>query len=114
MDSNKVLKYTTEGVIKMSKCDLCDEEMLTADGCLERIYLLNDKSKVEPVKVGEEDDNWVDPGERCGDCGSKYGEYHHIGCDVERCGMCDGQFISCDCDYSNEMLIEKNHSSDKN
>ena len=34
----------------------------------------------------------------CGDCGATEGEYHHLGCDMERCPKCRGQLISCDCE----------------
>lgn len=40
----------------------------------------------------------------CLDCNvvSKAGTIHHFGCDVERCPVCAGQLISCNC--SKEVL----------
>jgi hypothetical protein len=37
--------------------------------------------------------------ERCGDCHALEGEYHELGCDLERCPFCGGQLISCECCY---------------
>lgn len=34
----------------------------------------------------------------CDDCGTKLGEYHLPDCDLERCPICKGQKLSCDCD----------------
>lgn len=31
----------------------------------------------------------------CHDCEAKVGELHELGCDVERCPICNGQLISC-------------------
>ena len=33
----------------------------------------------------------------CHDCNSHLGGPHHYGCDAERCPICGGQLISCDC-----------------
>ena len=40
---------------------------------------------------------------RCGDCDVKEGELHELGCDMECCSICGGQFISCDCKYDEKL-----------
>jgi hypothetical protein len=35
----------------------------------------------------------------CHDCGVLEGQIHELGCDMERCAFCAGQFIGCDCRY---------------
>jgi hypothetical protein len=35
----------------------------------------------------------------CGDCGTKEGQLHILGCDMERCPFCGNQLISCQCGY---------------
>lgn len=80
----------------MAKCEDCGQEMLTANGCTFNYLELRNKKRYHRLRVGNE--GWVESGERCPDCGAKYGYYHHLGCDVERCPVCGDQQIGCACD----------------
>lgn len=76
----------------MAICEVCDQEMLTADSCL------NDQTRI----VYGQETVWAEykvkhlPA-RCHDCNVKLGAIHHNGCDVEECSQCHNQLISCKC-----------------
>jgi len=53
------------------------------------------------VKYGDEEDDWGANERPCHDCVAVKGEYHVPGCDVERCGNCNGQlWFGCECEDS--------------
>lgn len=94
------------------KCDICEREMATASGCVKHAYIHN-KKQIRAIKCGGTGD-WGegDPSYVCHDCNAKYGEYHHPGCDTERCPVCCGQLISCNC-FGNQLRIAYNPAPEK-
>jgi len=84
----------------MVECEYCNREMKTAESCTYGFV------KIDGV-VYKRDTSYVDDNERCHDCGivNKEGNFHHFGCDIERCPKCGGQLISCDCDK--QELLQK-------
>ena len=64
------------------------------------------------IRYGDESDDWGANSHPCHDCGVLKGQFH-VGpeCDAERCPSCDGQAMSCDCDYAGDENEDGSESS---
>ena len=55
------------------------------------------------VRYGAEAEDWGADRVPCHDCSVIKGQLHVPSCDVERCPVCGGQVITCECDYDEEQ-----------
>jgi hypothetical protein len=64
-----------------------------------KVYALG--GKVLPrVRFGAESEDWGAERGPCHDCGATKGQFHAVGCDVERCPACGGQSIYSECEHA--------------
>ena len=106
------------------ECDFCKKDMSKGESCICTPIKFGGK-EYQPIKLGEEQtfkpanggafphyiqmrkvwDECIADGYQespCHDCNTPLGGYHHPGCDNERCPICGGQLISCDCEFDLE------------
>lgn len=72
-------------------CRWCRKRMDVGAGC--KVVAFDDfadKKVRERIPYTEGKDH-------CHDCNVRPGQFHHPGCDMERCPKCGGQAIGCDC-----------------
>ncbi len=88
-------------------CKHCGREMSPRNGCkFSRIEV--DGQVYKRIRVGDTGDflSGLEKSRTCSHCNAGMGQFHHLGCDAERCPVCGGQLIGCDClDSDNVFLL---------
>ena len=104
--SGKFIRIATSVGDGYATCGYCGRKM--HKGCKRHWYIIDGK-EYEAIKYGDPMERLpADVSETCHDCGAHIGEYHHPGCDMERCPKCGGQMIGFHgCKVDDDILFEK-------
>ena len=90
----------------MAECVYCEQEMTTAATCVVGVlHQDGEPIALAPHRVGG-GRRGARGRERCGDCGVRPGGFHHPGCDLQRCPLCRGQFLSCGCVFDEDGPVD--------
>ena len=83
------LHYTEKMFSPAPICRYCHKDIGEVNGCSAKYLIYDSKVYTRSTEhFGEKDG-------RCNDCNSKHGMFHHFGCDVERCAVCNEQALFC-------------------
>jgi len=79
-------------------CGYCNQQMNPGKGCRTG-FIYNGNNIFERILAGDMRDLWPGMGTHdiCHHCNAGLGQYHHLGCIMERCPMCKGQLKFCGC-----------------
>ena len=80
-------------------CAICCLEMGPKIGCTLTHLIINGE-RYHRVRVGDSLDSicFNEENPICHDCNVGLFQYHHLGCDSERCPVCYGQLFICSCE----------------
>ena len=92
---------------KYTVCKDCDQQMAPKNGCLFSRIQINGKTytRVKHGDAGDFGEGITDKDFVCHDCNAGIGQYHHMGCDAERCPKCHMQLLGCDCLDTDEVYL---------
>ena len=90
---------------KNAVCPDCQQVMAPGNGCT-LLHIKLQGKEYERIKAGASDsfESGVDDGYICHDCNAAKRQYHHFGCDMERCPACHDQLFCCDCTGGDEEV----------
>ena len=81
----------------MAFCNFCHQDTEDAAGCVP-FGITYDGVEYERIKVGEAGDYYEEIAHaECRRCGAKAGYYHHFGCEMETCPLCNDFLKWCGC-----------------
>ena len=80
-------------------CEVCHQDMSDFQNEDDNVTCLVSVVEINGVQYRRTKYHFGEEGGRCHDCRIKHGGIHHSECDVEKCPLCDGQLISCDCKH---------------
>ena len=61
-----------------------------------------DGKECKRVAYGDEEEDWGADSGPCHDCSVIKGQLHLTSCDAERCPVCGGQALGCECKYEGD------------
>lgn len=97
------------GAPRAAVCRWCEREMRTTSSCTVTVLHCGG-TPTAMIPWGRE--RRRPASSRCHDCGVLPGGFHHLGCDIQRCPMCDERMISCGCrfdeDEEDDLSIDSN------
>ena len=85
-------------------CPYCKRTMDAGAGDTFTHFKLKDGRLVERIPYGGFGEDSEHP---CHDCNVTVGQFHHLGCDNERCPICGEQAAFCDCPKEELVRINR-------
>ena len=86
----------------MSICKFCGQDKEIIDSCISVPIKIKDVVYYptpygNEIRYGLESRDYENFSSRCPECNVKIGKFHHIGCSLEQCPVCDLPINQCGC-----------------
>ena len=95
-------------------CEACHQDMADHENDDDNVTCLMPVVEINRVQYRRQRYHFGEEDGRCHDCRIKHGGIHHMGCDVEKCPVCDDQLISCDCKRKAFLVLGTRRRKNRN